>query len=66
AEDLATSFGAVDCLAVQFEVDPFGLKADALAIARKAARRTDLLAKIAVAGIRIARETSGATWVEFI
>ncbi len=56
AEDLGTAFAAVDRLAGQFEMEPFGLKADVLVSARKAARRTDALAKIAVAAIRTARE----------
>ena len=56
AEDLGTSFAAVDRLAAAFEVEPYGLKADALTSARKAARRTDVLAKVATAGIRTARE----------
>jgi hypothetical protein len=64
AEDLGTSFGAVDRLAAQFEVDPFALKADALTTARKAARRTDVLAKIAVAALKTAREARGADRLE--
>jgi hypothetical protein len=59
-EDLATSFAAVDRLAARFEVEPFGLKADALAAARKAARRTDVLAKIAATAIRTSREARAA------
>jgi hypothetical protein len=60
AEDLATAFAAVDRLAARFDVEPCGLKVDALAAARKAARRTDALSKIAVAGIRASREARGA------
>ncbi|RPH37877.1 MAG: hypothetical protein EHM91_14510, partial [Planctomycetota bacterium] len=64
ADDLGTSFGAVDRLAAQFEVEPFGLKVDALTSARKAARRTDTLAKIAIAAVRTAREARLADRVE--
>ncbi len=56
AEDLGTSFAAADRLAGRFEVEPFGLKADALATARKAARRTDVLARIAATALRTSRE----------
>lgn len=64
ADDLGTSFAAVDRLAAQFEVEPFGLKADALASARKAARRTDTLAKIAISALRTAREARHADRVD--
>ena len=64
ADDLGTSFAAVDRLAAQFEVEPFGLKVDALASARKAARRTDTLAKIAIAAVRTAREARLADRVD--
>ncbi|HEX7900831.1 MAG TPA: hypothetical protein VF950_23945 [Planctomycetota bacterium] len=60
AEDFGTAFAAIDRLAVHFDVEPFGLKVDALAAARKAARRTDALARVAAAGIRTAREARGA------
>lgn len=60
AEDLGTSFIAVDRLAARFEVDPFGLKADALSTARKASRRTDGLAKIAATAIRTSRDARTA------
>lgn len=59
-EDLASSFVAVDRLAARFDVEPFGLKADAIAAARKAARRTDVLARIAATAIRISREARAA------
>ena len=60
AEDLGTSFAAVERLALRFEVDPFGLKADVLASARKAARRTDVLARIATTALKTAREARAA------
>src|SRR6185503_4204093 len=55
-EDLGTSFAAAERLAARFDVDPFGLKADALSTARKAARRTDVLARIATTALRTSRE----------
>ncbi len=64
AEDLGTSFAAADRLAGLFEVEPFGLKADALASARKAARRTDTLARIAITAVRTAREARLADRLE--
>jgi hypothetical protein len=56
AEDLGTSFTAAERLGARYEVDPFGLKADALATARKAARRTDALARIAATALRTSRD----------
>lgn len=64
AEDLGTSFAAVDRLALQFDVEPFGLKADALVTARKAARRTDVLSKVSIAAVRTAREARQADRID--
>lgn len=56
AQDLATSFSAIDRMAEHFEIDPFKEKLSALAVARKAGRRPDDLARTAIGGIRLAEQ----------
>lgn len=56
AQDLGTSFAAIDRRAEHFEINPFGEKVSALATSRKAGRRPDDLARTAVVGIRLAEQ----------